>query len=331
MGESRETAGRPTARTGPLGVRARSWLGLAIAGGLLGCLAVPAGVAVCGPGCEPDGPGGAIAAAGADPAAGNAPDPSLAGRIAALAVSAGEALGGLIDSAVARIGSRGVSLRPPADEPGPPARPASGFLIPGEASAHPGRWCRGEVAFAVDYTEAVAAGLDAATERALWRQAAAAWSQASGGAYRLRESADRVFRTAADRRSLDLSLVAGSSIGITYGGQPGAVPDDYGYQDLAGSTVGYGGLSVVTGGSPAQRNRAETGYVIIDAPDVALRLPDPGRRLQLYTHELGHALGLAHRAQEASIMSPEISLEPQSIDPLDVHHLRELAALPCSR
>jgi len=30
-------------------------------------------------------------------------------------------------------------------------------------------------------------------------------------------------------------------------------------------------------------------------------------------------------------MSPEISLEPQSIDPLDVHHLRELAALPCSR
>ncbi len=289
---------------------------------------------------------------GANPDIGGAPDPVAAGDqdrdgtasplgwLAARALTAA----GAVDAWVSRTIDRWAS--PPAAPTGPAGGPVSGrepsalqdqpldrsaFLIPGDPDAFPGRWCPAGIPFAVDYSQARAAGLDPGVERVLWREAAGAWTAASGGAYRLVEGADQVITTSPDQDAVDLSPLPRFSIGITYGGEPGAVPDPYAHQGLAGHTAGYGGISVAAGGPRPMANRADAGYIIIDAPDVAGGLPDRQRRLALYIHELGHALGLAHTGGEGSIMVPQIAVEPQGIGDRDRTAVRQLAAMPCVR
>lgn len=264
------------------------------------------------------------------------PQPSILQRLAKLAIDAVTAVDDLLDRAMAPLTDPGRAIRPSPPTAGSPIADFEGrladrdpFLIPGEPSQLPGRWCTGTIPLVFDVTQAAAAGLDAAVERRLWVHAAAAWTAASGGAYRLTDAGDASIGAGDGSAVVDVADVPPFAIAITYGGAPGTVAASHAADVLQGATAGYGGLTVLAGGGTEQDGRAESGYVIIDAPDIATSLPTEQRRLQLYIHELGHALGLAHTEDEESIMIPEIAVESRSIGAPDREALRTLADLPC--
>jgi hypothetical protein len=324
----------------------RASIGLATAMALLALLlAAPA--AACGSsGCASPVAGAPAhgdhdhAGAPADDAAEDEPErPSFLERLGEFAATAITRVDELLDRTLGSISAPGGAITSPRGiveqpQPGLPAAVddlgnGTPFLIPGEPDQLPGRWCTGTIGLVFDLSQAAAVGLDADVERRLWERAAAAWTQASGGAYQLTDLGDMAIGTVDGRATVDLSGVPPFSIAVTYGGAPGTVATSHESDVLAGATAGYGGLTVLAGGAAAQHGRAESGYVIIDAPDVATSLPVEQRRVQLYTHELGHALGLAHTESPGSIMGPEISVEEQSIGEWDREALRTLAGLPC--
>jgi hypothetical protein len=264
---------------------------------------------------------------------------SLLGRLADLAVGAVAAVDDALERAIGQFTRPGQALHSGSSAPPESASSdgaarllpgdRSAFLIPGGPTDLPGRWCAGTIPLYVDFSQARAAGLDIAQESALWERAADAWRDASGRAYAVRLRGERSIPVADGAAAVDQGQVPDASIAVTYGGAPGSVPDSHAATVLAGQTAGYGGLTVVAVGPGPRDSRAESGYVLIDAPDLVAGLPDPQRRLQLYIHELGHALGLAHTAGDNSIMGPEIAVESQEIGSRDRVALRSLAALPC--
>lgn len=221
---------------------------------------------------------------------------------------------------------------PPPAIPAPAAvpLPRERYLIGGDAGSFPGRWCTGVIDYTIDFTMARAAGIDVERELALWSEATAEWTRASEGRYQFRYAGERSLTTTPDQSGVDLGLVPPDQIGLTYGGEPGAVPPQYGHSGLAGLVAGHGGLSVLTTGNQRQIHRASVGYVIIDAVDARERVQDLNQRRALYVHELGHALGLAHVEEADSVMNAEISAGRLSPNPFDRSALLALTSLPCS-
>jgi hypothetical protein len=321
----------------------RASVGLAAVVALLALVPAAPAAGCDSPGCAPVAAGApshdAVGAPAHDGAEGEPEQPSFMERLADFAAEAITAVDQLLNRTIGSISEPGEAITSPPGmvgqaEPGPAAAVdalsnGTPFLIPGEPGRLPGRWCTGTIGLVFDLSQAQAAGLDSAVERLLWEEAAAAWTEASGGAYRLTDLGDLTIGTVDDRAAVDLTGVPPFSIAVTYGGAPGTVAASHEADVLTGATAGYGGLTVLAGGAAAQDGRAESGYVIIDAPDVAASLAAEQRRLQLYIHELGHALGLAHTEGTGSIMGPEISVEEQRIGTRDREALRTLAALPC--
>jgi len=212
---------------------------------------------------------------------------------------------------------------------------ATPYLIPADSQGiYPGRWCRGSIDYTIDFTVTEAYGLDPQDELVLWRRAADAWQEASGQEYLLSYAGTRDLQPGTEDGELDSSALTDGEIAITYGFGPDArdtpaAADSYQNNSLRGEITGHGGITAVVGGGDDRSHVASAGYAVIDAADASNYLDDPQRRLALYVHEMGHALGLGHASGADSVMAPRVNDGSPFPSPGDSAALATLAGLPC--
>lgn len=217
-------------------------------------------------------------------------------------------------------------------EPAPAAPGAATYVLsaqpPAGVDAAAGRWCAPAViGYRIDPTAARAAGSTLATERQRWRSATAAWTRASGGAYRFEyrgTASYPVDRTAG--YPLDPETVPDAEIAITYATAPGSEVQVPGYVHSGlGDTLGFAGVGPVPWSSGPDQGEVDTGMVVLDAADA---VADPHAVPTPYLHELGHALGLGHVADGRQVMDADASATVLGNG--DRTGIRRLAALTCS-
>jgi hypothetical protein len=201
---------------------------------------------------------------------------------------------------------------------------------PRGVAGEPGHWCAADViGYRIDFDAALLAGSTRAREKYRWRRAAAEWTRASGGRYRLEYRGPArypVVDGAAGHSPVDLSRVPAGEIALTYAvGSDRTGPGFRRYTHAALSTaLGVGGVEQVTWDS-ATPGQIQRGMVILDAVDTAndpLDVPTP------YVHELGHALGLGHVADRRQIMATHAGPQAQ-IGGGDIAGITRLASAGC--
>jgi hypothetical protein len=209
------------------------------------------------------------------------------------------------------------------------------YLLPSPHHKYPGRWCPGgRIKYTVDFSQALAAGLDQAAELNRWRDVFRDWNTASKGAYRFRYAGEKPLGTSdsGGERQVDIDAIDVNTIGVTY--VYGGASDANGQRDyispaVAGRTTGNGGIQVVSrGAADAAALVGERGFVMIDAVDVLALAPNVLRRT-LYRHEVGHALGLGHVDRPESLMHGTLSQSRPDLTRGDVAGIQKLAAMPC--
>lgn len=216
-----------------------------------------------------------------------------------------------------------------------PAAPGSATYVlsadpPAGVDAQPGRWCAPAViGLRVDPTAVVAAGSTVAIERDRWRSAAAAWTRASGGAYRFefRGTGDYpVTNEAGAGLPIDPQALPEGEIAITYASarrSPDKVPG-YVYGEL-GDALGFAGPGPISWSTGPEQGEITTGIVVLDAQNA---VADPHAVPTPYLHELGHALGLGHVTDDHQVMDVDSSMT--ELGNGDRTGIRRLAALRCS-
>lgn len=209
------------------------------------------------------------------------------------------------------------------------------YLLPSQNSQHPGRWCaNGRIHYTIDFSQALAVGLDPAQELDRWRDVFREWARASNGAYRFRYAGEKPLGTinSAGKREIDIDAIELNTIGVTY--VYGSASDAKGQRNylasaVSGRTTGNGGIQVASRGyDGAAALVGERGFVMIDAVDSLALAPD-GLRRTLYRHEVGHSLGLGHTNHPKSLMHRTLSESRPNLSRGDVAGIRELAAMPC--
>ena len=211
------------------------------------------------------------------------------------------------------------------------------FLLTSEDHPYPARWCSGtDLGYTIDFSQAIAVGLDPQEELQRWREIFDDWTAASKEAYTFTYIGESELGTKSveGAMEIDIEAIESDTIGITYvygdiddaGGSRG-----YLASAVEGRTAGNGGLQVVSRGSEDETSLVgDRGFVMIDASD-ALSLAPDGLRRTLYTHEAGHALGLGHVTEPKSLMHGTLSESRLDLARGDLTGVNELATMPCSK
>jgi hypothetical protein len=209
------------------------------------------------------------------------------------------------------------------------------YLLTSKEHEYPARWCAGsDIGYTIDFSQALAVGLDPQEERTRWAEVFAEWTQASRGQYSFHYAGQNELGTTVSdgSREIDIDAIDSQSIGITYvyGDDDDANGDDYYLASaVKGRTAGNGGLQVVSKGTnDASALVGDRGFVMIDAADVVGLAPS-GLRRTLYLHESGHSLGLGHVQQTKSLMHGTLSQTRLNLANGDITGINELAAMPC--
>lgn len=222
-------------------------------------------------------------------------------------------------------------------DPEPTEAVRHAYLLASPDHTYPGRWCGNQtINYTIDFSQALAVGLDPARELDRWQEIFGEWARASNGGYSFRNVGEKPLGTiAADgKHGIDIETIDPNTIGVTY--VYGSAADAKGHPDylassVSGRTTGNGGMQVVTRGTQdASALVGERGFVMIDSVD-ALDMDPDGLRSTLYRHELGHALGLGHVGRPESLMHGTLSVSRPGLTRADVAGIRELAAMPCER
>lgn len=209
------------------------------------------------------------------------------------------------------------------------------FLLTSDEHEYPARWCAGsDIGYTIDFSQALAVGLDPEEERTRWESVFSEWTQASRGAYSFHYLGERdlATRVSDGSREIDIDAIDSNSIGITY--VYGDSDDSNGASEylasaVEGRTAGNGGLQVVSRGpQDSAALVGDRGFVMIDAAD-AIGLAPTGLRRTLYMHEAGHALGLGHVDQVKSLMHGTLSQSRLDLAQGDITGINELATMPC--
>ena len=241
-------------------------------------------------------------------------------------------------AAVERPGNRGSPTKQPnsLQQVSEPAESgAYAYLLSSPDNKYPARWCADRtINYTIDFSQALAVGLDPAQELDRWRQVFGEWSRASEGAYSFSYAGEKPLGTiiSADKRDIDIDAIDPDTIGVTY--IYGSASDAEGRNDylasaVSGRTTGSGGIRVVSRGTEdAAALVGDRGFVMIDVVD-ALALAPNGLRRTLYRHEVGHSLGLGHVDQPKSLMHGTLSKSRPDLTRGDVAGIIELATMPC--
>lgn len=221
-----------------------------------------------------------------------------------------------------------------AAKPAPAVPGASTHVLsadpPAGVDAEPGHWCAPAViGMRMDPTAVVAAGSTVAIERERWRSAAAAWTRASGGAYRFeyRGTADYpVTAQSPEGFPIDPRVVPEGEIAITYASARRSPDQVEGYvHGELGDTLGFAGPGPISWSTGPQQGEITTGIIVLDAQDA---VADPHSVPTPYLHELGHALGLGHVTDDHQVMDVDSSMTVLGNG--DRTGVRRLAALRCA-
>lgn len=209
------------------------------------------------------------------------------------------------------------------------------FLLSSANSKYPARWCSDRrIRYTIDFSQALAAGLDRAQELRRWRKVFAEWSRASDGAYSFRYVGEKPLGTilSEGKREIDIDAIDPNTIGVTY--IYGSRSDAKGRRNylasaVSGRTTGNGGIQAVSRGTDdSEALVGERSFVMIDVVDARSLTPN-GLRHTLYLHEVGHSLGLGHVDQPKSLMHGTLNRSRQNLARGDIAGIQELAAMPC--
>ena len=182
-------------------------------------------------------------------------------------------------------------------------------------------WPACTIHWTLDFHGAAGTKLVRATEVARWRKVLAKIAD-EVGSVKFVQDADSIYKASASNPGF-----TDQRIHITYSSVSGAY-----HSAQASEPLGYGGLRwIVWGGD--KKATVQYGYVIINARDASnmLRWPSPSapsgvsEMSTLYTHEVGHALGLRHTTDKYQVMYPQIQPRlPNRLGSGDIAGLEEL-------